>query len=170
MKRVALFVVLLALSTDSWTASPWAGVWVLRDSTKGFRLTMTLEEVGAGWKITYRIPGQDARAAAASVMTIETALDGKEVPNLVGGKPSGQTMEIRKVDGRHTSPSSSSRGSRRVSRSRKSRPMARSSRPRAISRSRVPMGWRESRSSIGTSSNRTGAPRLPVATLRLAAH
>jgi hypothetical protein len=102
MKRVALFVVLLALSTDSWTASPWAGVWVLRDSTKGFRLTMTLEEVGAGWKITYRIPGQDARAAAASVMTIETALDGKEVPNLVGGKPSGQTMEIRKVDGRHT--------------------------------------------------------------------
>jgi hypothetical protein len=103
MKRVAFFVVLLALSTESWTASPWAGVWVMRNSTKGVRLTMTLEEVGTGWKITYRIPGQDARgAAASSVMTIETALDGKEVPNLVGGKPSGQTMEIRKVDDRHT--------------------------------------------------------------------
>jgi len=35
-------------------------------------------------------------------MTIETALDGKEVPNLVDGKPTGQTMEIRKIDSRHT--------------------------------------------------------------------
>jgi len=103
MKRMALFVVLLALSSESWAASPWSGVWVLRDSTKGFRLTMTLVEVGAGWKITYRIPVPDARGAAvSSVMTIETKLDGKEVPNLVDGKPSGQTMEIRKIDSRHT--------------------------------------------------------------------
>jgi hypothetical protein len=35
-------------------------------------------------------------------MTVETALDGKDVPNLADGKPSGQTMEIRKIDSRHT--------------------------------------------------------------------
>jgi hypothetical protein len=62
MKRMAFVVVLLALSTELWAASPWSGVWILRDSTTGFRLTMTLEEVGAGWKITYRIPVPDARA------------------------------------------------------------------------------------------------------------
>ncbi|MBI4002906.1 MAG: hypothetical protein HY348_14140 [Nitrospira defluvii] len=103
MKRIAFFVVLLALSTELWAASPWSGVWVLRDPTTKFRLTMTLEEVGAGWKITCRIPVPDAPGAAVtSVMTIETALDGKEVPNLVDGKPSGQTMEIRKIDSHHT--------------------------------------------------------------------
>jgi len=103
MKRVAFFVVLLALSTGTWAASPWIGVWVLRDSTAGFRLTMTLEEMGAGWNITYRIPGQDAQGPAAfNVMTIETMLDGKAVPNLVDGKPSGQTMEIRRIDSRRT--------------------------------------------------------------------
>jgi hypothetical protein len=104
MKRIASLVVLLALSVESWAASPWSGVWVLRDTTTPFRLTMTLEEVGSGWKITYRIPVPDRQGGAApSVMTVETGLDGKEVPSLVDGKPSGQTMDIRKIDDRHAS-------------------------------------------------------------------
>ncbi|MGZ5132346.1 MAG: hypothetical protein ACXWCN_06685 [Caldimonas sp.] len=103
MKRIAWVVVALAMSAVSWAAGPWSGVWVLRNPTKGFRLTMTLEEVGDRWKISYRIPVPDGRGGGvSSVMTIDTALDGKEVPNLVDGKPSGQTMEIRKVDSHHT--------------------------------------------------------------------
>lgn len=103
MKRIVFFVVLFAISTELLAASQWAGVWVMRDSTKAFRLTMNLEEVGSHWKITYRIPTPDARGAAvASVMTIDTALDGKDVPTLVDGKPSGQSMEIRKIDSHHT--------------------------------------------------------------------
>lgn len=34
---MAFLVVLLALSTELWAASPWSGVWVLRDSTTKFR-------------------------------------------------------------------------------------------------------------------------------------
>jgi hypothetical protein len=36
------------------------------------------------------------------MMTIESALDGSEVPVLVGGKPSGETMAIKRIDSRHT--------------------------------------------------------------------
>jgi hypothetical protein len=103
MKRMVFFVVLLAWSTASWAASPWSGVWVQRDSKLKSGFTMTLEEVGSGWKITYRIAGKTARGAAvSSVMTIQTALDGTEAPTLVDGKPSGQTMAIRKIDSHHT--------------------------------------------------------------------
>ena len=103
MKRIALLVVLLATSIDSWAASPWSGVWLMRQSSPKFQLTMTVEEVGPGWKIIDRIPVPDAKGGATySVMSVETKLDGKDVPNPIDGKPSGQTMDIRKVDDRHT--------------------------------------------------------------------
>ena len=104
MKRMACLVALLALSTEAWAASPWCGTWVLRDPTSKFRVTMTLEEVGSGWKLTYRIPVPNAGSTAVtSVMTVETALDGKDALTLVDGKPAGQTMAIRKIDDYHTS-------------------------------------------------------------------
>ncbi len=54
MKRMTFVLVFLALSTPSFAASLWSGVWVMRESPAGFRLTMTLQEVGAGWRITSR--------------------------------------------------------------------------------------------------------------------
>ena len=60
MKRMACFLAFLALSTPLWAASPWSGVWVLRESAATVRLAMTIEEAGAGWKITYRIPVSNA--------------------------------------------------------------------------------------------------------------
>ena len=36
------------------------------------------------------------------VSTVLTPLDGKDVPLLVNGKPSGQTMGIKRIDSRHT--------------------------------------------------------------------
>lgn len=91
------------MSIESWAASPWSGVWLLRDTTSKFRLTMTVEEVGGGWKMTWKIPVPDTKGSATyAVMTAESSLNGKDVPNLVDGKPSGQTMAIRKIDERHT--------------------------------------------------------------------
>jgi hypothetical protein len=61
---------------------------------------MTVEEVGSGWKLTYKLVGPDA--PGTNVSTVLTPLDGKDVPVLVEGKPSGQTMGIKKIDSRHT--------------------------------------------------------------------
>ena len=61
---------------------------------------MTLEEVGTGWKLTYKVVGPTA--AASTVSTVLTPLDGKEAPVLINGEPSGQTMAIKRIDSRHT--------------------------------------------------------------------
>ena len=61
---------------------------------------MKVEEVGTGWKLTYKVVGPTA--AVSTVSTVLTPLDGKDVPLLVNGKPSGQSMGIKRIDSRHT--------------------------------------------------------------------
>jgi hypothetical protein len=61
---------------------------------------MIVEEVGTGWKLTYKIV--DPKVPGAISSTILTQLDGKDVPSMVDGKPTGQTMGIRKIDSRHS--------------------------------------------------------------------
>jgi hypothetical protein len=102
MKRFALLIVLLVLSGLSSAASPWSGNWVFRDNA--VRMTMTIVEAGGGWKVTWKVPVPSPKGGAVtySTMTMETKLDGKDAPNFLDGKPSGQSMEIRKVDDRHT--------------------------------------------------------------------
>src|SRR5206468_1087414 len=61
-------------------------------------MTMTVEMCcGSGRRLTYRI----AMNGSDMLMVIETALDGRDAPVLVGGKPSGETMAIRQIDSRH---------------------------------------------------------------------
>jgi hypothetical protein len=98
---MAFVVCLLSLSSVVGADSLWNGTWILRGSTPGSSLTMKVEEVGTGWKLTHRVVGPDA-PAASTVSTVLTPLDGKEVPVLVNGKPTGQTMGIKKIDSRHT--------------------------------------------------------------------
>jgi len=94
-------VCLLSLISSMVSAdSLWSGAWVLRESPQGGRLIMTVEEVGIGWNFTYKVVGPDA--PVSTVSTVLTPLDGKDVPLLVNGKPSGQTMGIKKVDNHHT--------------------------------------------------------------------
>ena len=96
-----VFVVcLLSLSSMVGADSLWSGTWILREPPQGGRLTMTVEEVGTGWKLTYKVVGPAAPGTIVS--TVLTQLDGKDVPVLVEGKPSGQTMGIKKIDSRHT--------------------------------------------------------------------
>jgi hypothetical protein len=102
MKRIAVLVGLLCLSPIVWADPLWIGTWTLRDPGQGFRLTMTVEEVGNGMKFTYKFFGPNV-PATGNILTIQTELDGKHVPVLVDGKPTGQMMGIRRIDGRHLS-------------------------------------------------------------------
>lgn len=100
MRRMVLVVGLLSLSSMVGADSLWNGTWVLREAEPGGQLTMQLEEVSTGWKVTYKVVGPGA--AGASDTYIMTPLDGKDVPVLIDGEPSGQTMGITKIDSHHT--------------------------------------------------------------------
>jgi hypothetical protein len=62
---------------------------------------MTVEEAGSGWKLTYKISGPKVPGGTV-VYTVVTQLDGNDAPVMVGDKPSGQTMAIKRVDSHHT--------------------------------------------------------------------
>jgi hypothetical protein len=96
--RLTAVVLLLALSAAP-QAQMVVGTW-LRSPTKTApgQLTMTVEACcGSGYKLTYRF----AMGAEATVMTVSSPFDGEEVPVLVNGKPSGETMAIKRVDDHH---------------------------------------------------------------------
>lgn len=101
MKRVAFLLLVLCLESPAGAEhSAWTGTWELRENQPGGQLTMKIEELTSGWKITYKVVGPGA--PGASDTTIVTLLDGKDVPVFIDGKPSRQTMGISKVDGHHT--------------------------------------------------------------------
>ena len=97
---MAFVVCLLSLISIVGADSLWSGTWVLRKPPQGGHLRMTVEEVGSGWKLTYKVVGPDTPGTIYS--PVLTQLDGKEVPVLVNGKSLGQTMAIKKFDSRHT--------------------------------------------------------------------
>jgi hypothetical protein len=73
--------------------------WVRTDDAgKGVTLT-----IGAccngGYRLTYQFPAMGGQPA--TVLTIDSPLNGTEVPALANGKPSGQTMALKRVDDRH---------------------------------------------------------------------
>ena len=75
------------------------GTWARTDATGG-GLTMTVEACcQGGFRLTYHVPTQ--RGQPAMSMVIDSPMNGTEVPALVGGKPSGQTMAIKRVDDHH---------------------------------------------------------------------
>lgn len=93
-------VLLLAISAAT-EAQMVAGAWV-RTSTKASpgQMSMTVEACcGSGYKLTYRF----TVGAETIVMMVSSPFDGTEVPVLVNGKPSGETMAIKRVDGHHAS-------------------------------------------------------------------
>lgn len=75
--------------------------WVRTDAL-GKGITMTVEACcNGGLRLIYLIPPMGGQPA--TTMTVNSPMDGTEVPTLVGGKPSGETMAIRRVDDRHYS-------------------------------------------------------------------
>jgi hypothetical protein len=75
-----------------------AGNW-LRTDAKGVGMTMTAEPCcNGGRRLTYHIVNSKQPTVT---MVVNSPMDGTEVPVLVDGKPSGETMAIKRVDERH---------------------------------------------------------------------
>ena len=92
-------VILWALdSASSLRAQIPIGTWVKQgEASAAGALTMTVEACcNGGRRLIYRING-----SGDPLMTIESPMDGRDVPVLVAGKPSGETMGIKLVDDHH---------------------------------------------------------------------
>ena len=100
MMRIAFGLCLLALASGAWCQLA-VGTWNKRGDHP--TLLMIIEPAGTGMKITYKVLTPDGRPLPQAIMTLVTQFDGNEVPVLVDGKPSGETMAIRRIDERHSS-------------------------------------------------------------------
>jgi len=99
-KRLTCGIVML------WALAPPAavraqlsiGTWVKSGGSGAGALTMTIEACcNGGRRIIYRINGR-----SDVLTTVESPLDGSDVPVLTAGKPTGETMGIKRVDDHHT--------------------------------------------------------------------
>jgi hypothetical protein len=91
MKRVAIVLCLLSYASAAWAQAPLLGTWIKRPSSTP-PMMMVIEDANPGFKITYRMLGSDGAPIEQNVVTVVTALDGKEQPMMMDGKPTGQTM------------------------------------------------------------------------------
>lgn len=98
VKKLVILAALFCTATTAVHAQSFLGTWVKKgEPSAGAGMTMTVEVCcNGGRRLTYRIPGNDA-----FLMTIESQLDGTDAPLIMGGKPSGETMAIKRIDDRH---------------------------------------------------------------------
>jgi len=92
-------VVLWAIgSPTSLNAQLGIGTWVKQPTTASAgRMTMTVEACcGTGRRLTYRLAD-----GTTVLMSVESPFDGTEVPVMAGGKPTGETMAIKRLDDHH---------------------------------------------------------------------
>ena len=77
------------------------GTWVRKATTASQpEMTMIVEACcNGGRRLTYRL----RTGNTDTLMTLETKLDGTDAPVLVAGKPSGETMAIKREDDHHAS-------------------------------------------------------------------
>jgi hypothetical protein len=101
MKRFAIVVCLISTVSGALAQLPLPiGTWIKRPSSTP-PMMMVIESAGPGIKITYRMLGPDGKAMNQAVVTVVTALDGKEAPMMIDGKDSGQTMATLRTDANH---------------------------------------------------------------------
>jgi hypothetical protein len=73
------------------------GTWLEQSGPNAGNITMTVEACcHGGYRLTYRFNGH-----SEMTMVVDSALDGADAPVLIAGKPSGETMAIKRVDDRH---------------------------------------------------------------------
>jgi hypothetical protein len=96
---VAAFLSLLAWASQA--NAQWAvGTTWIRTDAEGKGVTMSVAACcNGGYRLTYQMPPMGGQPAM--VLTIDSPLDGTDVPTLIGGKPSGQTMAVKRVDDHH---------------------------------------------------------------------
>ena len=101
MKRLAIALCLLTINAAAWAQMPLpVGTWIKRPSPTP-PMMMIIEPAAPGIKVTYRMLGPDGKAMNQSVVTVVTALDGKEAPMMMDGKATGQTMATTRIDANH---------------------------------------------------------------------
>jgi hypothetical protein len=77
------------------------GNWTRTDSA-GLGITLTVETCcNGGLRLTYHIPAMGDQPAAT--LTVDSPMDGTEVPVLLNGRPSGETMALKRIDASHMS-------------------------------------------------------------------
>jgi hypothetical protein len=75
------------------------GEWVRTDA-EGKGMTMTVEACcKGGFRLTYHVPVGNGQPPL--IVTVDLPMDGTDVPTMMGGKPTGQTMSAKRVDDRH---------------------------------------------------------------------
>ena len=92
-----LFFVVTFAWADTAQAQLGIGTWVKQGTTPGQPgLTMVVEACcGGGRRLIYK-------AGETVVLTVESPLDGSDAPEMSMGKPTGETMGIKRVDDHHT--------------------------------------------------------------------
>jgi hypothetical protein len=75
--------------------------WVRTDES-GKGITLTVEACcNGGLRLIYHVPITGGQPAM--VLTVDSPMNGTEAPALVAGKPSGETMAVKKLDDHHYS-------------------------------------------------------------------
>ena len=99
-KAAARLALLLVLSWAGAASAQLAvGNWARTDSA-GLGMTLTVEACcNGGLRLTYHFPAMGDQPPAT--MTVDSPMDGTEVPVLLDGKPTGETMAIKRVDALH---------------------------------------------------------------------
>ena len=101
MKRVAIVVCLISAASGALAQLPLpVGTWIKRPSSTP-PMMMLIEPASPGIKITYKMLGPGGAPMNDKVVTVVTALDGKEAPMMIDGKDSGQTMATLRTDANH---------------------------------------------------------------------
>jgi len=99
-RRLAASIAVLGTigSPSMLHAQMGVGTWVRQATASTSTMTMKVEACcGSGRRLTYHL------GKGTVVLTLESRFDGSSAPVLINGKPSGETMEITRVDDHHTS-------------------------------------------------------------------
>jgi hypothetical protein len=94
------------LSALSWIGQAHAQLGVgttwLRTDAQGKGIVLSVEACcSGGLRLIWQIPPTGGQPAYT--MTVDSPMNGTEVPALIAGKPSGETMAIKRVDDHHYS-------------------------------------------------------------------
>jgi hypothetical protein len=99
MKWIVMVIGWLGIAAGAGADVLAAGTWIKRVDKSP--LIMSVKEDGKVRKITYRRLLLNGKEDDEMVLTVETKQEGEEAPVLLNGKPTGQTMSVRRVDDTH---------------------------------------------------------------------
>lgn len=100
MRTLACSVILLSalVPARSLHAQIGVGTWVRKAPDSKIPMTMVVEPCcHGGRRLTYHIDINGTE----TLMTVASPFDGSEAPVLIAGKPSGETMAIKRIDDHH---------------------------------------------------------------------